>query len=556
MTKDGWAATGDIDNQPPPLENHNLFTTDRALREATLRDGAAWAESGLVRYGATLGTAEVMALGRQANQNPPRHHPFDRFGQRRDEVEFHPAWHAIMQLIIGEGLHAAPFAEPRPGAHVARAAAYVMHGQVEPGSLCPTTMTHGAISVLQRDPELALMWLPTILSRTYDSRAVPVTQKSGALIGMGMTERQGGSDLRANTTRALPVDGSGPWETGSRAYRLTGHKWFFSAPQSDAHLVLAQAPGGLSCFFMPRVLPDGSRNAIQIQRLKDKIGNRSNASAEVEFDGAWAVRLGEEGRGVSTILEMGTYTRLDCALGSAGLLRGAVAQALHHAAHRSAFQLHLVDHPLMGNVLADLALESEAAIALSLRLARAFDEADHDPASMAFRRVCTPMVKYWVCKRAPVAVTEAMEVLGGNGYVEEGPLALLYREAPLNSIWEGSGNVMCLDMLRAINREPGTLDVLFAELRQASGADRRLDTAIAALETEFTGRADREHAARRLAEALSVALQASLLVRHAPAAIADAFCASRLGGQSGRAFGAMPAGVDCRAIIARAMPCE
>lgn len=550
MTDAASLATGGIDNQPPPLENYNLFNTDQALREATAREGAAWAVESLARYGARLGTAETIALGRRANENPPRQHPFDRFGERRDEIEFHPAWHAVMQLIIGEGLHAAPWTEPRPGAHVARAAAYVMHGQVEPGSLCPTTMTHGAIPVLQRDPALAREWVPTILSRSYDPRSLPIGRKSGALIGMGMTERQGGSDLRANTTRAVPVDG------GSGGWRLTGHKWFFSVPQSDAHLVLAQAPGGLSCFFMPRVLPDGSRNAIRIQRLKDKVGNRSNASAEVEFHDALAVLLGEEGRGVATILEMGTYTRLDCALGGAGLLRGAVAQALHHADHRTAFQRRLVDQPLMANVLADLALESEAATALALRLARAFDAAGEDAAEMTFRRVCTPMVKYWVGKRAPVAVVEAMEVLGGNGYVEEGPLALLYREAPLNSIWEGSGNVMCLDMLRAIDRAPGTLDVLFAELHEASGADRRLDAAIRALEKEFAGHADREHAARRLAEALGVALQASLLVRHAPTAVADAFCASRLGGSSGRAFGALPAGVDCHAIITRAMPAE
>ncbi len=536
-------------NQPPPLEDYNLFTTDRALMQAAEVNGAGWAKERLTAYGAKLGSAETIEQGRLAHKFPPQLKLFDRFGHRRDEVEFHPAWHNIMRLIIGEGLHSAPWAEPKPGAHVARAAAYIMHAAIEPGSQCPTTMTYGSVPALKRDETIAKEWLPKIYSRDYDPANKPIAQKTGALIGMGMTEKQGGSDVRANTTKAEPLPSS-----SGREYIITGHKWFFSAPQCDAHLVLAQAPGGLSCFFVPRWRPDGTPNPVRIQRLKDKVGNKSNASSEVEFHGAWGWLLGDEGRGVPTIIEMGTYTRLDCALGSAGLLRGAVAQAVHHVFHRRAFQRHLIDQPLMTNVVADLALESEAATMLALRLARAFDRADEDAQEAAFRRLCTPAVKYWVCKRAPNAVVEAMEVHGGNGYVDEGPMGMLYKEIPLNSIWEGSGNVMCLDVLRALQKSPDALEAFFAELAPATGGDRRLDAAVAELKEEFADLGEIEHRARRVVEKMMIALQGALLVRHSMPAVADAFCASRLEGNWGHAFGTLPKGVDVRGIAERARP--
>lgn len=543
-------AVFDVLNQPPALEDYNLFTTDKALMQAAEVNGAGWAKDRLTVYGSRLGDAQTIEQGRLAHKHPPQLKLFDRFGHRRDEVEFHPAWHSIMSLIIGEGLHSAPWAEPKPGAHVARAAAYIMHAQIEPGSQCPTTMTYGCVPAIRKDKRLSETWLPKIYSRQYDGSNRPVTQKTGALIGMGMTEKQGGSDVRSNTTVAKPVNGGGP----GGEYVITGHKWFFSCPQNDAHLVLAQSPGGLSCFFVPRWLPDGSKNAVHIQRLKDKVGNKSNASSEVEFHNAHGWLLGEEGRGVPTIIEMGTYTRLDCALGSAGLLRGAVSQALHHVSHRRAFQRHLIDQPLMTNVVADLAIESEAATLLAMRLARAFDRTGEDDAEAAFRRLCTPAVKYWVCKRAPNAVVEAMEVHGGNGYVDEGPLGMLYKEIPLNSIWEGSGNVMCLDVLRALQKGQDGLDAYFAELTPTSGNDRRLDAAIEDLKTEFADLSEIEHRARRVVEKMMATLQGALLVRHSTPAIADAFCASRLGGDWGHAFGTLPKGVDTRAIADRALP--
>jgi putative acyl-CoA dehydrogenase len=544
MTTD---AVFEVLNQPPALEDYNLYTTDKALMQATEVNGAGWAKDRLTVYGRRLGDAETIENGRLAHKHPPQLKLFDRFGHRRDEVEFHPAWHSIMSLIIGEGLHSAPWAEPKPGAHVARAAAYIMHAQIEPGSQCPTTMTYGSVPAIRKDKHLSETWLPKIYSRQYDGSNRPVAQKTGALIGMGMTEKQGGSDVRSNTTTATPAGADG-------AYIINGHKWFFSCPQNDAHLVLAQSPRGLSCFFVPRWLPDGSKNPVQIQRLKDKVGNKSNASSEVEFHNAQGWLLGEEGRGVPTIIEMGTYTRLDCALGSAGLLRGAVAQALHHAAHRRAFQRHLIDQPLMTNVVADLAIESEAATMLALRLARAFDRAEDDPAEAAFRRLCTPAVKYWICKRAPHAVVEAMEVHGGNGYVDEGPLGMLYKEIPLNSIWEGSGNVMCLDVLRALQKSQDGLEAYFADLIPARGNDKRLDAAIHDLKAEFADQTEIEHRARRVVEKMMAALQGALLVRHSTPAVADAFCASRLGGDWGHAFGTLPKGVDTRAIAERALP--
>ncbi len=445
-----------------------------------------------------------------------------------------------MALGVSEGLHTSPWSDPRPGAHVARAAAVVLLSQIEAGVQCPLTMTYGAVPAVRHDPAIAGQWLPYILSRRYDPRFAPVTQKTGALMGMGMTEKQGGSDVRANTTRA---------DRDGALYRLTGHKWFLSAPMCDAFLMLAQAPGGLSCFFVPRWTPDGTPNALRLQRLKDKLGNRSNASSEVEIDGALAWLVGDEGRGIPIIIEMATYTRLDCALGSTALMRQAVTQALHHARYRRAFGARLVDQPLMTNVLADVALESEAATHLALRLARAFDAPD-DAGETALRRLLTPAAKYWITKRAIAVVGEALEVLGGNGYVEESVMPRLYREAPVNSIWEGSGNIMCLDVRRALERTPETADALRAELALARGGDTRLDRFVAQLDRALAPGTD-ESQARWLAGAIVLAAQAALLVRFAPPAIADAFCASRLG-EGGHVLGTLPAAANSRAIIQRA----
>jgi len=538
-------ATGIDANQPPPFEGRNLYATQPALREAVTREGAAWAQEQLHAWGALLGRAETFALAARANRCAPELSTYDRFGNRVDEVAFDPSWHELMALAMREGEHSSPWAEPRAGAHVARAAAYLMHAEVENGTQCPLTMTYAAVPVLRRHTEalpwLGATWLPRALSRDYDPRSLPAGAKTSVLIGMGLTERQGGSDVRTNQTRATHVHDS--------EYRIAGQKWFFSAPMCDAHLVLAQAEGGLSCFVLPRFLPDGSRNAVRLQRLKDKLGNRSNASSEVEFDGATAWRLGEEGRGIPVIIEMVQHTRLDCAIGSAGLIRGAVAQALHHAGHRRAFGRTLIEQPLMRNVLADLVLEDEAATALALRLARAF-EASHDSADAAVARLATPALKYWICKRAPTVIAEAMEVIGGNGYVEESQLPRLYREAPLNSIWEGSGNVMCLDVQRAARREPAAVEALLAELSLARGANPRLDQHVAALKRMFADEAHEEANARRLAGAVAVGLAAALLVQHAPPALADAYCGSRLG--EGGALGTLRAGADQAAIIARA----
>jgi putative acyl-CoA dehydrogenase len=541
-------ATHEVLNQPPPLIDYNLFASDRALAAAIRREGAGWAAGELDALGARLGKAETIEWGVQANANPPVLHAFDRYGHRQDKVEFYPAWHQLMTLGIGAGLHAAPWADPKPGAHVARAAGAFMLVQIESGVQCPITMTYGAVPALRRQQEIAAEWLPRIFSRDYDKSFRPAAEKSGALIGMGMTEKQGGSDLRSNTTRALPEGGGGP----GGAYRLTGHKWFMSAPMCDAFLVLAQAPGGLSCFFLPRWTPDGALNAIRIQRLKDKLGNKSNASSEVEFDGAWALLIGEEGRGIPNIIEMGNYTRLDCAIGSAGLMRQALAQAIHHATHRTAFQRKLADQPLMTRVLADLALEAEAAMLLALRLARAYDRQD-DAAETAFRRLVTPAAKYWICKRGPTLAAEAMEVLGGNGYVEESMMPRLYREAPVNSIWEGSGNIMCLDVLRALDRNTGSGEALRNEFAASRGGDARLDRFVARLEGDLAKSAGDEGNARRLVEAMVLALQAGLLLRDAPSVVAEAFCASRLGGDWGHAFGTLPDD-GLTAVVARAAP--
>jgi putative acyl-CoA dehydrogenase len=547
-------ATHAVFNQPPPLEDVNLFDSHRVLVEGLRREGAAWAEEEVRAFGELAGRRETIAWGFQANASPPVLRTHDRAGRRIDEVDFHPSWHALLALGVEHGLHALPWSRPhrgRAGAQVARAAKFLMLAQVEAGVGCPLSMTYSAV------PALAAEWVPRLTAATYDPRQVPAGEKAGALCGMAMTEKQGGSDVRANTTWARPAGSGG-------TYEITGHKWFCSAPMCDAFLVLAQAPGGLTCFLLPRFTPDGERNRFHLQRLKDKLGNRSNASSEVELAAAWARRVGAEGRGVATILEMVNHTRLDCVLGSAALMRQAVAQAIHYARHRSAFGRRLHAQPLMANVLADLAIESEAATVAALRLARAYDPRGGgdpdagdagDAGRQAFRRLATAVLKYWICKRAAPVAAEALECLGGNGYVEEWGMARLLREAPLNSIWEGSGNVQCLDVLRAIGRSPESLAALLAEIELARGADRRLDAWMDRLRHELASAAaeaamDRvEPQARRLVEGLATALQASLLVRHSPAAVADAFCASRLD-ERGLAFGTLPPGLDVAAIAA------
>ncbi len=534
--------THTVENQPQPLRRYNLYTADPALQTAVERAGAGWAQAALQQQGAELGTPEQFEQGRLANAVPPIAHVTDARGNRVDAVEFHPAWHALMADITRRGLHSGPWANPRAGAHAARAAGFILQTQIEAGTLCPTTMTYGAIAAMGRDPELRRDWLPTLLRPEYDASDRPLAQKRGGLIGMGMTEKQGGSDLRVNTTRA-ERDGDG--------WRITGHKWFFSAPQCDAHLVLAQAPGGLSCFVVPRWAPDGSKNPVLIQRLKDKVGNRSNASSEVEFQGAWGRLLGEEGRGIPTILEMGTYTRLDCVLGTTGLMRQALSQAVHHARHRRAFGALLIEQPLMRRVLADMALEVEAAIALAVRLAAAFDGGD-DTVSAVWRRLLTPAAKYWTCKRGPTLAAEAMEVLGGNGYVEEDNLGRIYREMPVNSIWEGSGNVMALDVLRALSRLPQAAEVLAAEWAPARARHAAFDAhAGRVLSALAAGVQPGE--ARRFTQDLVLAQQASLLLQQAPASVAEAFCASRLQQGPGGAFGDLPAGLDEALLLQRAL---
>jgi putative acyl-CoA dehydrogenase len=536
----------DAANHPAELVDYNLFSTHSALMEALVREGDSVDRAALAALGERLGSAAMFALGDAANRNPPLLRSFDRFGERCDQVEFHPAWHELMRELIANGLHTGPWAAPRRGAHVARAAGYMLWAEVENGTQCPATMSYGAVPALAAQGAQFAPWVRLLLSREYDARFIPAAGKRGALLGMGMTERQGGSDVRTNTTRARATAAAGP----GREYRLQGHKWFFSAPMCDAFLVLAQAPGGLSCFLVPRFLPDGSVNALRLQRLKDKIGNRSNASSEVQLDDAYGLLVGEEGRGVPAILEMGVYTRLDTAIGSAGLMRQCVAQAIHHAHGRHAFGRALAAQPLMRNVLADLALECEAAVVLVMRLARAFDEQQDESAAL-LRRLLTPVTKYWVCKRAPAVCVEALEVLGGNGYVEEGPLARRFRESPLNSIWEGSGNIMCLDMLRALAREPRTREVLAALLARSAGRDARYDRYVAELSSALAAAADAEVRARELTERVALAVQASLLLEYGPAASCEAFLGSRLARGAPAAFGTLPAGSDFEALTGR-----
>ncbi len=542
--------THDVTNQVPPLAGYDVFGADVALVDAVEREGGGWALDELHTLGALAGSEQAIAWGVQANAQPPVLRTHDRYGNRLDVVEYHPSYHSMMTVAVEHGVHAMPWADGRPGAHVARAAKFIVWDQVDAGHLCPISMTYSAVPALGAAPGLAAEWQPRITSPVYDPRFAPAEQKTGVLVGMAMTEKQGGSDVRANTTRAEPVPGT------ADEYVLTGHKWFCSAPMSDAFLVLAQAPGGLTCFLLPRWTPDGAPNAFFLQRLKDKLGNRSNASSEVEFDGAWARRVGDEGRGVPTIIEMVNHTRLDCVLGASGNMRQALAQAAHHAGHRRAFGKELVDQPLMTNVLADLAVESEAATVTALRLARAYDNRD-DEHEVALKRLATAVSKYWTCKRQTGHIAESLECLGGNGYVEESLMPRLLREAPLNGIWEGSGNVMCLDVLRAVAREPQSLDAFFAEVDGAAGADGRLDAHVRRLRDDLTDLDDIEFRARSLVERLALACQGSLLVRHAPAPVADAFCASRLhsgdgGAETHLAYGTLPSGVDAKAIIERA----
>ncbi|WJV45469.1 acyl-CoA dehydrogenase family protein [Streptomyces flavofungini] len=538
------ATTHTVTNQAPPLVGYDVFTSDRALVEGVERHldpsllKATHEE--LSMLGRTAGSAQAQEWGVLANENPPVLRTHDRYGNRVDEVAFHPSWHRLLGKAVGAGLTAA---WNRPGGHVRRAAGFLVWTQTEGGHGCPVSMTHAAVPALRADPALAAEWEPRLTSMVYDEGLRPAAQKAGVLFGMGMTEKQGGSDVRANTTRARALAEDG-------AYELVGHKWFCSAPMSDGFLVLAQATEGLTCFLVPRVLDDGSRNVFNIQRLKDKLGNKSNASSEVEFDGTWARRVGDEGRGVRTIIEMVAATRLDCVIGSAALMRQAVAQAVHHATYREAFGGKLVDKPLMRNVLADLAVESEAATTLALRLAAAYDDGSEQ--ERAFLRLAVPAAKYWVTKRCTPLAGEALECLGGNGYVEESGMPRLLREAPLNSIWEGSGNVQALDVLRALQREPQALAAFLEEVGAARGADHRLDAAIKDLLTELADLNGVEARARRLVERMALVLQGSLLVRYAPAEVADVFCASRLGGDWGAAFGTLPHSLNLGAVVERA----
>ncbi|HET6167093.1 MAG TPA: acyl-CoA dehydrogenase family protein [Marmoricola sp.] len=537
-------ATHEVTNQVPPLVGHDVAAYPPLL-EGLEREGAGWALDEVHALGRRAGSAEAQEWGRLAEKNQPVLHTHDRYGNRVDEVEFDPAWHQLMTVAVEAGIHATPWADDRAGAHVSRAAKEFVWTATDPGHICPISMTYAVVPALRANAELAATYEPLLTSTTYDFGLRVPSTKRGLIAGMSMTEKQGGSDVRANTTTATPA--------GDGSYSLVGHKWFTSAPMSDFFLTLAQAPGGLSCFFVPRVLPDGDRNAIRLQRLKSKLGNRSNASSEIEYDGAVGWLVGEEGRGVPTIIEMVNMTRLDCTIGSAAGMRIATLQALHHARHRSAFGKHLVDQPLMGNVLADLAVEAEAATYAAMRLAGATDRvARGDDQEAAVRRIALAVSKYWVCKRAPAHAAEALECLGGNGYVEDSGMPRLFRESPLMSIWEGSGNVAALDALRAMARQPESLDAFFDEVELAAGADSRLDDAVGRVRKELTDLADIEYRARHLVEQLALVFQGSLLVRHAPSAVADAFCGSRLGGDWGIAFGTLPVGVDTDAILERA----
>lgn len=543
-------ATHEVLNQPGDLVNYNAYTGDAALTEAVRAFGAEWAAPRLEETGALVGSERVQQLARAANRNEPELRTHDRFGRRIDEVEFHPAYHELMELIFSSEAHSLAWTENRPGAHVARGALSYLWNQGENGICCPMGMTFASVAALRHDPAIAAEWEPRIMRAGYDGRVLPPQEKPFITVGMAMTEKQGGSDLRQTQTMARPLGG----RTGSGAeYLITGHKWFFSVPMSDIFLTLAQTDNGVSSFLVPGWLPDGRRNNLRIQRLKDKCGNRSNASSEVEFDQLYAIMVGEEGRGIRNSIEMAHLTRLDFAVGSSGLMRQALSQALHHTSNRTSFGRRIVDQPIMANVAADLAVESEAFLWLSMRLARTLDLQDSDEGERLLSRIATPMAKYWACKQAPMFVVEALECHGGNGFIEDHLMARLYREAPLNGIWEGVGNVICLDVKRAIEREPETVDAVIAEIRRGVGEDARLERYARDLETRLRRLPQREGEARQTVEMMAYGLQASLLRRHAPAPVADAFVSSRLDGLGGRAFGTVPDGIDTNAIIQRAM---
>ena len=541
--------TDEVINQTPPLQDFNAFAGDAALKDGVARDGASWALGDLSEYGARTGSAEVTRWGFEANAFPPHLASHDRNGRRIDLVEYHESYHRLMSMALSAGLHSSPWVAPRAGAHVARAALVYLQAQVDAGHGCPLTMTFAAVPTLKLAPALAREWLPKVLANSYDPRNVPYSQKAALTIGMGMTERQGGSDVRANTTRAMLSGNDG----GTDTYELVGHKWFTSAPMCDAFLMLAQAPGGLSCFLVPRWRPDGRKNGIDVQRLKPKMGNVSNASSEIALVNAFAWRVGDEGRGVRTIIEMVAMTRFDCMLGSAASQRQGVAQAIHHATYRSAFGKKLIHQPLMRNVLADLQLELEGSLALALRMARALD-CPEDDRERRLLRIGLPVGKYWICKRSPMHAYEAMECLGGNGVIEEFITARLYRDAPINAIWEGSGNIQALDVLRAVARTPDVLDTWLAELAPGLGRNAMLDAAVDRLKTELTSTGDAEYRARDLADQLALTMQAGLLVQTGNDAVADAFIASRLGSANDRNYGSLPRGVDIEAVIARGDP--
>lgn len=537
-------ATHQVLNQPPPLIDYNPYRNDLTLQAALCREGGSWSHDQLDGFGERVGSAEVIEWGFLANANLPCLISHDPYGHRIDRVDYHPAWHSLMDLSVSMGLHSLPWEAGPDGAYAARAAGFYVMSQIEQGHGCPISMTTSVIPSLRLQPDLAAEWEPAVLSRTYDPSVAPPAEKAGVLLGMALTEKQGGSDVRANLSSATPVEGGGP----GGEYLLTGHKWFCSAPMCDAFLVVARAPGGISCFLLPRFAPGGAPNRITVMRLKDKLGNRSNASAEIEFEDARARMVGEEGAGIRTIIEMINHTRLDCVIGSAAIMRQAVTQAVHHSRNRTAFGNTLVNQPLMQNVLADLVLESESATLLMMRLAGAFDRR-RDPFEASFLRMATSIGKYWVCKRTPILVAEALECLGGNGYVEESNLPRLYRESPVNSVWEGSGNVIALDVVRALNRAPESLEAVLAEIDLAAGTDQRLDGAILEIKKLLTDLEDVEVNARRLVERLALVLQGSLMIRYGSAVTADAFLASRFGSGWGRTFGTLPGGFDLGAII-------
>jgi putative acyl-CoA dehydrogenase len=536
--------THEVFNQPGEFAGRDLYATDVALAEATVREGGDWVVEPLAALGKAVGSEQVLEWGETANRFPPELVTFDRYGRRVDEAKFHPAYHQLMTLAMDHRIHDIAWTANRPGGHVAHAGLLAMFTEAEAGVMCPISMTYAAVPALRRQPDVTGPWLDKMLGGKYDPALKPIAGKSGVTVGMAMTEKQGGSDVRANTTRAAPLEQPGP----GQPYRLVGHKWFCSAPMSDGFLTLAYAEGGLSCFLVPRILPDGERNTIQVMRLKDKLGNKSNASSEIEYHDAYAVLLGEEGRGVNVIIDMVHHTRLDTMAGTLGIMRMGLAQAVHHVSGRRAFQKTLIDQPAMRSVIADLALEYEAAAALTMRVARAFDGASDE--DRAFARLSVALGKYWMTKRNPNFIYECMECLGGAGYVEEGPMPRLYREAPLNAIWEGSGNVIALDILRTFHKEPAALEAFAAEIADARAAEPRLDAAAREVEERLAGGLG-ETQARWAAERMALVLQGALLVRNAPNAVADAFCATRLSGDWGHSYGTLPAGADIDAIVAR-----